>query len=350
MIGIVFWSAVGVIAYVYAGYPLLVVGLAALRRGRRHRTGGPLPTVTLVVAAYNEQDVIGRKVAEALALDYPPELLDIIVAADGSDDATAHIARSFTDPRVTVLHHPERRGKMAALERAAEVATGEILAFSDANNRYTADAVQHLVAPFADVEVGMVTGRKTVETDDGLGYSEGLYWRYEGIIRRAETRLGICVAWNGEILALRRDLFAPAPRGVVNDDAWLALAVLTEGRRIVYEPDAVSIEPVSATAVEERERRTRMFAGIWQLYGPRLAVRLPWRRPATLWALVSHKLLRPVVALAFVAAGAATLAGLVATPAGGGIGSFAPPWPGIAAAAQVAGYGLALVGPRVGGP
>lgn len=351
MIGLVFWSGVALVLYVYAGYPLLALALSRLHGRGRPPVRQDLPTVTLIVAAYNEEAVIGRKIAECLALDYPADRLDVIVAADGSNDATAHIARSFGDGRVTVMHRPERRGKMAAIERAAAAASGEILVFSDANNRYAPDAVRRLVARFTE-GVGMVTGRKTVETADGLGYSEGLYWRYESAIRSAETRLGICVAWNGEILSVRRDLFEPAPRGFVNDDAWIAVQVLSGGHRIVYEPAAVSIETVSSTAAEERERRTRMFAGIWQMYAPSFVRSLPWRRPGALFALVSHKMLRPLVALGFVAIAGATVAALVDPPDAAGTSAFwalAAPWNLAAAAGQAMVYGAAVVGPRIGG-
>ena len=351
MIGLVFWIGVGIVAYTYVGYPLFVVALSRVVLRKRPAPGG-LPTVTLIIAAYNEQAVIGRKVAESLALDYPPDRLRIVVAADGSNDATVHIVQAFDDPRLRVLHRPERLGKMAALERAVQESEGDIIVFSDANNRYAPDAIRKLVGSFRDPSVGMVTGRKTVETDDGLGYSEGLYWRYESAIRVAETSLGIGVAWNGEIMAVRRSLFRPAPRGFVNDDAWIALGVLSAGHRIVYEPMAVSIETVSMTAAEENERRTRMFAGIWQMYAPRLVRVLPWRHPATWWALVSHKMMRPLVPAGFALAAGATAAALVAAPDSdwlGGLGALASPWAAVAAIGQILLYGAAIVGPRLGG-
>jgi cellulose synthase/poly-beta-1,6-N-acetylglucosamine synthase-like glycosyltransferase len=252
MIGIVFWAAVALVAYTYAGYPLLLALAARLRRPPRWPEH--TPSLTLIIAAYNEEAVLAAKLRDTLTLHYPADLLQVMVAADGSDDATAAIAASFA-PRVEVLHRPERAGKMAAINRAMEQARGEVVVFSDANNRYLPDALREMARPFADPRVGAVTGRKTVAAEDGLGYSEGLYWRYESKIRTWETRLGCCVGVNGEIFAIRRSLFRPAPPGVVNDDAWMAMEVIKAGLDVVYNPRAVSVERVSPTAADEARRR-----------------------------------------------------------------------------------------------
>jgi cellulose synthase/poly-beta-1,6-N-acetylglucosamine synthase-like glycosyltransferase len=202
-----------------------------------------------------------------------------------------------------------------------------------------------MAAPFADPEVGAVTGRKTVIAEDGLGYSEGLYWRYESKIRQAETRLGSTVGVNGEIFAIRRSLFAPAPQGVINDDAWMAQRVVRLGRRVVYNPAAISTERVSATAADEVLRRTRMVAGQYQTI-----TRLhewPWRRPVVLWELLSHKVLRPLVPFGMLGALAATVVSLFVP--GQGLGqvhfiTFTFPIQWLAASAQILFYGLAASG------
>lgn len=350
MSGIAFWSAVGLVGYTYAGYPLLIAALARLRRPRpvdREHT----PNLTLVIAAYNEEAVIATKLEQSLALDYPADRLQIIVAADGSDDRTVEIASGFAGRGVVVLHRPQRAGKLAAITRAVAAATGDVVVFSDANNRYEPDALREMAAPFADPRVGAVSGRKVVVDDDALGYSEGLYWRYESMIKRWETRFGSTVGVNGEIIAVRRHLFATAPAGIINDDTWLARLVLRGGHRIAYAERAVSVERVSADAAAEQARRSRMVAGQLQVL-LRARTELPWRRPVITWQLISHKLLRPLVPLWMAVALGASIAALAAPGSGHGIGAvltLAAPWNYAAAAAQAAFYLLALAGGRVSG-
>jgi cellulose synthase/poly-beta-1,6-N-acetylglucosamine synthase-like glycosyltransferase len=337
MIAVVFWSSVALIAYTYFGYPLVLALVA--RRPRRYPALASLPTVSVVVAAYDEEAVIGRKVDELRALDYPAELVQVIVAADGSSDRTAEIAAARG---VEVLHRPERLGKSAAIGRAARTAGGEIIAFSDANNRWAPGALRALVAPFGDPEVGAVTGKKVSGGDDGLGWSEGAYWRYESFIRTREARLGSSVGVNGEIFAVRRSLLSAPPAGIVNDDAWMAHSVIAGGGDVAFAPDALSIEPVSAAAADEVERRTRMVAGFWQMLA-RLPGAIPWRRPVMAWQVISHKLLRHLVPIAMAAAALAALAAL-ATP-GSGFWGLGAPWNAWAVGLQAAFYAVALAGP-----
>ena len=347
MIGIAFWAAVALVAYTYAGYPLLLALAARLRRAPEWPAH--TPPLTLIIAAFNEEAVLAAKLRDTLALDYPADRLQVIVAADGSSDATAGIAASFA-PRVEVLNRPERAGKMAAINRAMEQARGEVVVFSDANNRYLPDALREMARPFADPRVGAVTGRKTVAAEDGLGYSEGLYWRYESKIRAWETRLGCCVGVNGEIFAIRREVFRPAPPGVVNDDAWMAQQVIKAGRDVVYNERAVSVERVSPTAADEAQRRARIVAGQYQMLG-RLG-EWPWRRPVVLWELVSHKALRPLVPFGMIAAAVAATAALFRPGGGTGLAGFvhlARPWNWAAAGSQAAFYALAAAGGRLGG-
>lgn len=350
MIAAAFWVAVTLIVYTYAGYPLLVFLLSRVRRPRPERTPF-LPPLTVVIAAWNEEAVIARKLEETLGLGYPPHLLQVIVAADGSDDATAAIAGRYADRGVLVLHRPERAGKLAAITRAVGHATGDVIVFSDANNSYRAGALHAMAAPFADPTVGVVSGRKIVVEDDGLGYSEGLYWRYESALKEWESRLGCCIGVNGEIIAVRRQLFSAPPPGVINDDSWLARLALRRGDRIVYAKDAVSVERVSAEPADEIERRTRMFAGQWQTWG-RLRSEIPWKRPVVTWQLFSHKLLRPL--LPFWMATAAVTGVLALFFPGDGHGTAAPltlaaPWNWALLSAQAAFYALAVAGGRLTG-
>ena len=346
MIGIVFWSAVALVGYTYAGYPLLVAAVGRLRRPAAYRDH--TPKVTLIIAAHNEETVIGDQLRRVAALVYPRELLQVIVAADGSDDATPDIVRRF--PGVELVHRPERAGKMAAIVRAVEWATGDVIVMSDANNALRPDSLGFLVAPFRDPSVGAVTGRKVVSGPGGLGFGESLYWRYEAHIRRMETRIGCTVGVNGEIFAIRREAFTPAPPGTINDDQWLAHRAIVAGWDVVFRPEAVSEETVSSTAVEEAERRSRMVAGQFQVFSG-LHRQIPWRRPVVAWMLVSHKVLRPLIPIGMIVALFASAAAVAFVPSGG-IWRLGTPWGVVTLGLQIAFYAAAAAGdrlPRLGG-
>lgn len=347
MIGALFWVSAGLVAYVYVGYPLLVT-LAAMVRPSPRWPEAPLPKVTLMIAAYNEESVLESKLERALLLDYPRDLLQIIVAADGSDDRTAEIARSFADRGVELVHRPERLGKMAAINRAMAHATGEIVVFSDANNHFAPDAIRHLIAPYADERVGVTVGYKMVGGASGLGFSEGAYWRYESHIRRMETRLGCTVGVNGEICSIRRDLFRPAPDGTINDDQWMAHSVIRRGANVIFCPEATSTEEISASPEDEIERRARMVAGQYQVFA-RAHREIPWRRPVVAWMLVSHKLLRPLVPFGMIGAAVAAVLAVALPPANGGALALAGAWGGAALISQVVFYGVAAAGRRLEG-
>ena len=198
--------------------------------------------------------------------------------------------------------------------------------------------------------MGAVTGRKVVSGPGGLGFGESLYWRYESHIRRMETRIGCTVGANGEIFAIRREAFSPAPAGTINDDQWLAHRTILSGWDVIFQPEAVSEETVSATAAEEAERRSRMVAGQFQVFSG-LHRKIPWRRPIVAWMLLSHKVFRPLVPLAMIAAILASVAAIAFVP-GSGFWQLGEPWGAITLGTQAAFYAAALAGdhlPRLGG-
>jgi cellulose synthase/poly-beta-1,6-N-acetylglucosamine synthase-like glycosyltransferase len=263
----------------------------------------------MIIMAHNEEDVIEAKLENTLGLDYPPDRLEVLVVTDGSDDATAERAAGFD--RVRVLHRPERRGKLDALVRGAEAARGEVLVFSDANNRYSREALRELAACFADPSVGVASGRKAI--DDGAGRAldraEGFYWRYESKLKEWESASGSVTAAAGEILAFRASAFPGVPPNSLVEDLFQILAAAEAGWRVVYAPAAVSLESASATLGDEATRRSRLVAGRWQVMG-RMLPGLVLRRPRLAWQLASHKLSRPLVpgALFVLAASNAALA------------------------------------------
>lgn len=301
MVARLFWFFVGTILYAYIGYPLVLTLLARSRPAKRLYR--PIdPSVTLLITAYNEEAVIGSKLENSLALGYPRDKLQILVAADGSNDSTPDIVRTYASQEVELSYSLPRRGKMAAINRAMSQVRGEIVVFSDANNSFTPNVIQELVAPFADPTVGAVSGAKLIVRGDGaLGESEGLYWKYESFIKEQETRLGCCTGVAGEILAIRRDLFESPPDNIINDDFYMAMRLVQRGYRIVYTPKARSSEHISLSAQDEITRRARIVAGRYQALG--LAHKLlPLNRPLVVWQIVSHKFLRPLVPLAMIGA------------------------------------------------
>jgi biofilm PGA synthesis N-glycosyltransferase PgaC len=322
----------GLTGYTYVGYPVLV-GVLANRRPAEGPYPDGTPATTLIISAFNERDVIERKLRNAFSLDYPDDLLQIVVVTDGSDDGTDSVARSVTGRHVEVLHDPTRAGKAAAMARGVAAATGEIVVFSDANNLYPPDAIREVVRPFADPLVGAVTGAKGVEGGAADLETEGAYWKYESFIKAKESRLGCCTGVIGELLAVRRELVPEFPPGLVNDDFFIAMQVARSGHKVAYAPSALSLEPTATSLRSDAVRRRRMTAGRWQSVMWWRQV-LPLRRPLVVWQVASHKYLRLLLPLTM---GGALLANIldVATD------RKRRSWPVVALVAQSVFYGLA---------
>jgi cellulose synthase/poly-beta-1,6-N-acetylglucosamine synthase-like glycosyltransferase len=349
MFGVLFWLCVLMIGYVYVGYPALLTLIARLFP-HPLRCADITPTVTLLIAAYNEEAVIADKLENCLALDYPAEKLQVLVAADGSTDRTVEIVRSFAGRGVELCYDAVRGGKMAAINHAMSLARGEIVVFSDANNFYQREALRALVRPFADPTVGAASGAKHIVKGDGqLGEAEGLYWKYESFIKKQEALLWTCTAAAGEIFAVRGELFVPAPPEVINDDFYLALQVIRRGFRVVYVPTAISLERVSLSAQDEIVRRTRIVAGRYQAMAMSLQW-LPFRQPLVVWQVLSHKFLRPLVPFAMIAALVSNLLAWLFPPTAAPVlvwlsGFYAP----LMFALQVLFYGMAWLGAHLPG-
>jgi cellulose synthase/poly-beta-1,6-N-acetylglucosamine synthase-like glycosyltransferase len=310
ILGLIFWLCVLTIGYVYVGYPLLIAFLARLKR---KSPDYPLitPQVSVLIAAYNEERVISEKIENTLALEYPAEYLQIVVAVDGSDDRTVEIVQSFEDRGVELSYQSLRSGKAAAINRAISLLKHEIVVLSDANNLYAEDALLELVKPFSDPKVGAVTGSKLILDDvDAHAKADSLYWRYESAIKKNESRLGSCTGVVGEILAIRKALYQPPPPEVINDDFFIGMSVLRQGCRLVYAPAARSYERSSLTERDEAIRRSRIVAGRYQAMLMANQV-LPWRYPKLVWQIISHNFLRPLVPLLLLMALLVTVAACI---------------------------------------
>jgi cellulose synthase/poly-beta-1,6-N-acetylglucosamine synthase-like glycosyltransferase len=261
IVKVLFWFSLGALAWTQAGYPLFAAALARVR-SRPVRKGEFVPSVSLIVAAHDEEDVIERRLANLLALDYPPEHLEILVASDASDDRTDELVEAVAarEPRVRLLRCP-REGKVAAQNRAVRETNGEILAFSDANAQWQPDALRKLVRNYADADVAYVCGSSVYETTDGTN-REGTYWRFEGWLRRNESELGSITGGIGAIYTVRRSDYVDVdPR--FGHDLALPYLMVQHGRRAVYDPEALASEKPSRDIEDEYRRKVRMFEHCW---------------------------------------------------------------------------------------
>lgn len=299
-------AAGALVAYVYLGYPALLWLLARLRP-RPVAFGRIRPPVTFVVPAHDEEAVIGGKVDDCLAQQYPADRLEVVVVSDGSTDRTEEIVRerAARDPRVRLLPVP-RGGKAAALNAGVRAAAGEVLVFTDANALLAPESLVRLVEPFADPEVGGVCGRKrhrAAGDADATARGEGLYWRWEQWQKSLESRIGSVYAADGTLYAVRRSLYVPVADPAQADDIAVSARVPLAGRRLLFEPAAVAWEEPPAEGRAELRRKVRVtnhsLRALWNL-GPRL-----WRSGFYSVELLSHKLLRhllPFPLLALLAA------------------------------------------------
>jgi cellulose synthase/poly-beta-1,6-N-acetylglucosamine synthase-like glycosyltransferase len=301
-----FWICLALIVYVYLLYPVVLFvsyAVAQIRRdwsylhGRRNRRVAgadkqQLPTVSFVISAYNEESVLGKKLANLQALDYPLEKLEVIIVSDGSTDGTNQILRSAETSRFRVFVLEERRGKANALNHGCTRAHHEILIFSDASTLFAPDAVRHLVRHFAHPEVGVVCGSLQFEGTEESKQTDGVYWKYESMLRLMEARLGATLTASGAIYALRRSCYQLLPPGSIIEDFLVPMNARMQGYSVVYDPEAVATEFAAATVAGEFTRRVRLAVG--SFYALRDLLRIPMHG-FTMLAFVSHKLLRWLV-------------------------------------------------------
>jgi cellulose synthase/poly-beta-1,6-N-acetylglucosamine synthase-like glycosyltransferase len=330
---VVFTISFSACLYVYLGYPALLLVLS--RIWSRPVLREPLtPSLTIIIAAFNEEAFIEKKLRDTLANGYPSERLEIIVASDGSTDGTVNLIRRMGHPAVRVLAL-DRRGKLQALSAAAKVASGEVLVFSDADTLLAPGSLRFLAENFGDPEVGGVAGRKALrkaESEEHLGRSEGLYRRFDEWMKERESQIGSAVAADGTLYAVRRDLFDPGTDPAAADDMAISTRVVVQGYRLVYDPRAtVWVEPPSNSG-SELQRKVRIANQVTRaLLGMGLAF---WTSGFYSLELLSHKLMRYLVPpfLLLLMASSLLLAGSV-----GGI------WTGFLLL-QLFFYGLALLG------
>jgi cellulose synthase/poly-beta-1,6-N-acetylglucosamine synthase-like glycosyltransferase len=281
---VLFWGSLAALAWTHALYPLTVTLAARVRTRRVSVDDAYLPSVAVIVTAYNEESAIERRLENLRSLDYPAELLELIVTSDASTDRTEELAEAAG---ARVIRNP-RGGKVAAQDAAVRATEAEVVAFSDANATWAPDALRKLVRNLADPKVAYVCGRLQLEAPDGSN-REGVYWRYELVTRDGESRLGSVTGGNGSIYALRRSDYAEVdPR--FGHDLSLPYLMVQRGGRAVYEPEALAFERPTPTNESEYRRKVRMFEHAWLIVLRGRMLR--GQRPGYFLALVSHRHLR----------------------------------------------------------
>jgi biofilm PGA synthesis N-glycosyltransferase PgaC len=289
-----FWLSLFLIVYCFFGYPALLMVLAKILRRPVHKSP-ILPPISIVLSVWNEEDVIGGKIKNLLSLDYPPEKMEVIVGSDGSDDQTNAIVKSIKDPRLTLIEHNQRRGKMATINELVAAARHGVIVFNDARQEIAEDAIRHLVANLADPAVGCVSGELTFRKREGAtAKGINLYWEYEKFMRNQEARIHSMLGATGAIYAIRKELFSPVPSDIVLDDMYIPFKIIEKGHRAVFEPDARAYDEVADNPKEEYRRKARTLYGNFQIFGQFVHMFNPLRSPVAI-QFFSHKFLRVVV-------------------------------------------------------
>ena len=297
---IVFWIALFIVFYTYIGYGILlyiIIRLKRLFRGKPQKAVLPadenLPTMTLMICAYNEEDVVAEKMENTLALDYPKDKLRIMWVTDGSNDHTNELLKAY--PEVDIVFSPERRGKTSALKHGLRELKTRYVAFTDANTMINGGALREIARLFADPTVGCVSGEKRVaarKAGEMAAEGEGLYWKYESTLKRWDSELYSAMGAAGELYAIDPTLCREVPDEALLDDFMLSMYVVQGGKRIAYTPDAYAQEYGSANIHEESKRKRRIAAGglqsIWWLR----TMLNPLRQPLVTFQFVSHRVLR----------------------------------------------------------
>lgn len=293
---VLFWISLFIIFYAFAGYGILLYFIIKVKRALKGKPQLPaaddLPTCTLIVAAYNEELFIEEKIKNSLELNYPEGKLKLLFVTDGSSDGTAGIVAKY--PGVIHLHSPERKGKMAAVHRAIDTVTTEVMVFTDANTFLNRDAIVNICRHYADAKVGAVAGEKRVqitETSDATA-GEGFYWKYESKLKVWDSELYSVVGAAGELFSVRTALYEHVPPTAIIDDFMISMLIAKKGYRIIYEPDAYAMEDASADVKEELKRKIRIAAGGLQSIIWLKSLFNPFPLPVLSFQYISHRVLR----------------------------------------------------------
>ena len=330
---VIFIAALAMMAFIYAGYPALMFALSLIFR-RPIKRDDITPRVSVIIAAYNEERDIAAKLKNTLALEYPRDRMEIIVASDCSTDHTDEIVRKFRKRGVLLSRQPDRFGKTVSQHRAVKVSTGEILVFSDATTMYEPDAIRKIVRSFSDPEVGCVAGQLIYVDASSSAVGKGCrtYWGYEKFLKRCESRIGSLIGVSGCMYAVRRICLARLANDMI-DDFVIATEIHLQGLRTVYEPEAVAVEDTNQRARDEFRMRVRVIKQTLSAFGRYRHVLNPFEHKMFAFQMIAHKVLRYAVPFLLIAA-------IIAS----GWASGSVNWLRFAFIGQLALYGAAIVG------
>lgn len=295
---ILFWTSLLIIVYSYLGYPVIVYALSLLSKLFKSNKSKNLntvyePEVTLFVAAYNELEVIGKKLENSLSLNYPAKKLNHVWITDGSNDGSFEALSKYNN--IKVYHKDERNGKIGAINRGINFVDTPIVIFSDANSMLNKESIRYIVDEFKDPWVGCVAGEKRItikDKDNAVNSGEGIYWKYESFVKRSESQIGSALGAVGELFAIRKDLFEEIESDTILDDFIISLRIAQKGFKIKYVPEAFAIESASINIHEELKRKTRIAYGGFQTITRLTSLLNPIKNPLLTFQYLSHKVLR----------------------------------------------------------
>jgi poly-beta-1,6-N-acetyl-D-glucosamine synthase len=296
IITIIFWITFSLIFYAYIGYGIIIKFIVYIKdRFVSQISSGQFdfPPVTMIIAAYNEEIFIKKKIENCLSLNYPGNKLKFLFITDGSTDNTAKIVASYND--LLVLHQNERKGKTDAINRAMQYVKHPIVIFSDANALLNKDSILNIVRHYKNPRIGGVAGEKKVINNPlskAAGSGEGLYWKYESWLKKTDAALYTVVGAAGELFSIRTELFEPLPQNVILDDFVLSLSIVKKGYRFAYEPEAYATETASISMIEEQKRKVRICAGGFQAMTILKSLLNIFRYRVASFQYISHRVLR----------------------------------------------------------
>ncbi len=293
----IFWLSLFIVFYTFAGYALVLCILVRIRRLLKGERAIPslnqdLPTLTLIIAAYNEEKIITEKIQNTLALSYPESKLTLLFVTDGSSDRTPDIISEYS--AIKLMHTPARSGKIEAIHRAMHEVDSEVVVFTDANTFLNIDALLLIARHYADPTIGAVSGEKRVIQDElsDATAGEGFYWKYESALKKWDSELYSVVGAAGELFSVRRSLYKPVESDTILDDFMISMLIAQQGYRIVYEPTAYASEVSSDNIHEELKRKIRIAAGGIQSILRLKKLLNPFDFPLLSFQYISHRVLR----------------------------------------------------------
>jgi len=298
----IFFISLFVVFYAYLGYGILLFFLVRIKRlifgNKKEYDDEFLPEVTYMVAAFNEEDWIGEKIKNSFEFDYPKDKIKFFFVTDGSNDSTPQVVENYPTPPgvdLQLFHSPERRGKIAAVERVMEFVKTPIVVYSDANTFVNKGAIRNIIRHYKDEKVGAVAGEKRIALDNARAANaagEGIYWKYESTLKKWDSEFYSVVGAAGELFSIRTKLFQPVSSDTIIEDFVMTMTIANNGYKVVYEPEARAVENASASVSEELKRKIRIAAGGIQAIGRLAPMLLPFKNPILTFQYISHRVLR----------------------------------------------------------